>query len=316
MPLSKTLHPYWEIYLKELFEQLSKPSAEIPSTRCLTRKTFTSLHGKIIKNLSLPSTFPSGLQCLRLLSSMGLASEIDIDKHEGSAPSKEFYLLGVSSSSSPYVDPVEILQAYKPDGVICFFSALSYYELTTQFPTHHHIAIITDRMPAAKSEKSACQFRAKKKSPIKLGSIAFHYQETPFYTVTRSRSTIPSIKNRRLNPKTNIKMTSKEQTLLDTLHYPLHCGGPEVILEAWDTLLKNLDEGNFVKIIKQINSSHLTRRLGALFDYLGYHPQIELCEILEESKQRAQSSSEISGIPLFRGIQYSNTNTDWKVFTS
>ena len=317
MPKAKALHPQWERFLKEFSNNLSKPSPEIPSTRCLTRKTLVSLFSNIQEALALPSTFPSGIEILRLLSSMGLASAIGTEKSEKKAPSKEFYLVGISASHDTTADPIEMLQAYKPDGVICFFSALSYYELTTQFPPHHHIATIVEPTLTTKAEQTRTNASSSTKAnyTVKLGSLAFSYQKIPFYTTKRSRNTIHGIKNRRFNPRTNIKITSKEQTLLDTLLYPLHCGGPEVIFEAWETHLDSLDERAFVDLLEAINSPPLTRRLGALLDFLGYNPKSELSHFLGKTREEILRSTELTEISLLRGFHYSHINPSWKVFT-
>jgi len=317
MSKNKTLHPQWERFLKELSDNLSKPSPDIPSVRCLTKKTLVSLFSNIQKTLALPSTFPNGTEILRLLSSMGLASTIATIKCEKKTPSKEFYLVGISASHDTMADPIEILQSYKPDGVICFFSALSYYELTTQFPTHHHIATIVKPILATKTEQTRTNISSSTRSnrTAKLGSLAFSYQGIPFYTTKRSRNTIPGIKNRRFNPRANIKITSKEQTLLDTLHYPLHCGGPGVIFEAWDTQLDSLDEKSLFDLLETINSPPLTRRLGALFDFLNYKPKTELSQLLRKTREKTQQLTELTEISLLRGFHYSHINPNWKVFT-
>jgi predicted transcriptional regulator of viral defense system len=31
-----------------------------------------------------------------------------------------------------------------------------------------------------------------------------------------------------------VRITTLEQTLLDTLHRPLSCGGPPIVIEAWE----------------------------------------------------------------------------------
>jgi predicted transcriptional regulator of viral defense system len=315
------LHPQWERFLKEFSDKLAKPSQDIPSVRCLSRTTLTSIFTEILKELELPSTFPPGVEILRLLSSMGLASAVTTEKDKTNAPSKEFYLIGISASHDVTADPFEILQAYKPSGVICFFSALSYYGLTTQLPTHHHIVTIVEPTTTTKNVKPketfppSSEISTKESNTKKIGTLAFSYDGTPFYTSRRSKNTIPGIKNRVLNSRTHIKIASKEQTLLDTLHYPLHCGGAEVILEAWDDQRDNLDEKSFLDLLQKIDSSLLTRRLGALFDFLDYSPNNELSLFLKREKEETQNSSELPPITLFRGLNHTHLNSEWKTLT-
>lgn len=321
MARTKTLPSQWDRFLKELSDKLSKPSQEIPSVRCLTKKTLSSIFTNIKEELKLPSTFPSGEEVLSFLSSMGLASKVDTEKEEKNAPSKEFYLVGISASHDTMADPLEILQAYRHEGVICYFSALSYYELTTQFPTHHHIATIVEPTPTAQAEQGRTTTsppstpEAKERSTKKLGTLAFFYGGIPFYSTRRSSNTIAGVKNRKFNPRTEIRITSKEQTLLDTLHYPLHCGGPEVVFEAWDDQLGSLDEMAFLNLLKTINSQQLTRRLGTLFDFLDYKPKTDLFQFLEATRVEVECSNELTEISLLRGFHYSHANPRWKTLT-
>lgn len=321
MSEKKTLPPQWDRFLKGLTNKLSKPSLDFPSVRCLTKKNLASLFSETHKNLGLPSTFPSGSEILKLLSSMGLASSVSIETEKSNTPSKEFYLIGISESHSGIADPLELLQAYKTDGVICYFSALSYYELTTQFPTHHHIATITDAPSKSKidrpyrNQSTPSYETAKESSEVKLGTLAFHYEETPFYTTKRRRNTIPGIKNRNLNAKTIIRITSKEQTLLDTLNYPRQCGGAEVIFEAWKNELGRCDEQVLIETLQKIDSASLARRLGTLIDFLGHTPGKELLLFLENTKKEMATAPELFEIPLLKGYSYPHLNSDWKIFT-
>lgn len=318
---TKTLPAQWERFLKTVSDRLSKPSPELPSVRCLTKTTLSSLFSDIQKELELPSTFPSGTEIMQLLSSMGLASAIATENDKGNTPSKEFYLIGISNSHDPVADPFEMLQAYRHEGVICFFSALSFYEMTTQFPSHHHIATIIEPTPTSKTEEArknnspTLTSDGKESGTKKLGTLAFSCQGIPFYTAKRSRSTIPGIQSRNYNSRTIIRIASREQTLLDTLHYPIHCGGPEVVFEAWENQMGTLDEIALLELMKTINSQQLTRRIGSLFDYCSYKPKWELSQFLEISKNEVQSSSLLANIPLLRGFHYSHFNADWKTLT-
>jgi len=225
--------------------------------------------------------------------------------------------VGISASHDTMADPLEILQAYRPNGVICFFSALSYYELTTQFPTHHHIATIIEPTLTTNSvqTRTIATSSSNASNNKKFGLPVFSYQGVPFYAPRRNRNTIPGIKNRRFNPRTNIRITSKEQTLLDTLHYPLHCGGPEVVFEAWEDQRSILDEQALLGLLEATESTLLTRRLGALFDFMSYKPKDELSLFLEKTRVETQHSTDLAEISLLRGFHYSHINHNWKTFT-
>ncbi|SHJ63816.1 Transcriptional regulator, AbiEi antitoxin, Type IV TA system [Malonomonas rubra DSM 5091] len=309
----------WDLFLKEFSDRLVAPSQGIPSTRCLSRNTLASIFSAIKKEKQLPSTFPSGLKILELLTSMGLATEIPTEKKESSAPSKEFYLIGLSASHDKTTDPFEMLQAHKPDGVICYFSAISYYEMSTQFPSHHHIATLT-KSPKPSNPQSPHQVIDSKhedtqpEASKKIGTLSFSYQGVPFYTTKRNSNTIPGIKTRILNPRTTIKITSKEQTLLDTLSYPIHCGGAEVVFEAWENYIDSIDEEALLDLLNSIKSASLNRRLGALLDFIGYQPKAELNRFLENTKKEAETSADQITIPLLKGHAFQRINPSWNIF--
>ena len=46
---------------------------------------------------------------------------------------------------------------------------------------------------------------------------------------------------RAYGPRAQIRITTLEQTLLDSLYKPFLCGGPEVVFEAWQDAVDRLD---------------------------------------------------------------------------
>ena len=59
------------------------------------------------------------------------------------------HCIGLNGSTSE-LDPIELLQAMVPEGAICYFTAIHFHELSTQMPSHHHIARITDASPGTR----------------------------------------------------------------------------------------------------------------------------------------------------------------------
>lgn len=307
----------WDTFLKALTERLANPSKHLPSVRCLSRYALSKLFREIQRELCLPSTFPSGTKILDHLVDMGLAAPVPIDGTKENLPSKTFYLLGFRTSHEIDVDPLELLQAYKQKGVVCFFSALFYFGLTTQIPTHHHIATIVKQKERSISEISESiiskTIRDNKSDRRKLGSYVFSYQGVPFYSTKRKESTIPGIKLRVFNPRTQIRMTTIEQVLLDTLQYPNRCGGPEVIFDSWKAQINKIDTSLIVEYLKKIDLLSLERRLGAMFDLLDYRSDKDLFDLLKVAKDKVSKTNEMNIISLFKGLQYSNMNSTWKV---
>ncbi|MGA2587101.1 MAG: hypothetical protein ABSF88_08770 [Candidatus Aminicenantales bacterium] len=298
-------------------DRLSKTTASLPSVRCLTESTLSHVFEEIRTNLSLPSTYPSGTKILDLLMSMGIATRIPIEGTLTSKPSKKFYIFGIRGSQEINVEPLELLQAYHQSGVICYFSALSFLNLTSQLATHHHIAILT--RPKIKAKYDLAKIlpetirQQKKNERSRLGTSVFSYQGISYYSTKRVKKSIPGIKTRSLSPWTKIRITTTEQTLLDTLQYPFHCGGPEAIFEAWERKINQIDDELILDYLKEIQIAPLARRLGAIFELYDHHPTNRLSSFLRKLMRRFMTESEFKTISLLRGIDYSRINTNWNV---
>lgn len=315
--------PYrWEEFLGALTERLSTPTPSLPSTRCLTRHALSGIFMDIRKKLNLPTTFPAGKEIIDRLTSMGLASCLPLEAHDKSSqgsPSREFILFGIQESREREIEPVELLQAYNQKGIICYFTALSYYNLTTQVPVHNHVATLirqtstadTDvREPASKNPD-----RGIDTGKSRLGNHVFTYMGVPYYSIKRVENSIPGVKTRIVSGRTNIRISTVEQTLLDTLQYPFHCGGPEVVFEAWQRHSVHIDEDLISDYLRRIKIDPLTRRTGAILDLLGHTPGRNLRSFLKESRDRIFGIEDVPIIPLLRGIRLPQLDRSWNVLT-
>jgi len=313
-PPGSLLYSHWEPFLKALTGRLAQPNPDLPSVRCVTRQTLVKLIRKVVRELRLPSTFPNGIEVIDHLVSMGFASHVPLEEVSKSGPSRDFILLGIQESRELQVDPLELLQAYDPQGVICYFSALAYYELTTQIPASHHVAsLITHKIEPVAKPAGKLSTSPKGTERSKLGTRVFSYGGVPFYSTKRARKSIPGVKTRVLGPATNIRIATVEQTLLDTLQYPFHCGGPEVVLESWERQKGTTDEDLFLAYLKAIQIPPLTRRMGALFELLGLPATGALGSYLDATKKTVLEQPAIPWIPLLRGVPYSREIAGWKV---
>jgi hypothetical protein len=248
---------------------------------------------------------------------MGLAARIPIESESKLKPSNKFFLLGMHASRELNIDPLELLQSYQPSGVICYFSALTHLNLTTQVATHHHIAFLTPHGNQPKVHQAENGHMPSgppgKNDRSKLGTMIFSRQSIPYFSTKRVIHSIPGIQSRFLSPWTKIRMTTLEQTLLDTLQYPFHCGGPETVFEAWEKHINTIDEDVLLDYIKEIQIPPLIRRIGAIFDLFGRQPTKGLFQYLNKSKSLFLSSSEFNLISLLRGIEYSQKNSNWNI---
>ena len=317
---SKIISHQWELFLKTLSARLAEPTANQPTVRCLTRTTLAKIVQEI-RRTSLPSTFPNTPEILNHLINIGWAYSVKVDVQSSTAtPSKEFYLLDISASHGADVDPLELLQAYRPDGIICYFSALTYHSLTTQLPSHHHIAVLSK---APKDQKSYYPFRNRDSiegtetstKKASLGELLFAYQGIPCYLTKRSPARLVGFQTRILGPRTRLRITTFEQTLLDTFHKPLYCGGTPVVFEAWEEGVTRFDEDLLNNYLLKIKSPLLLRRVGAMLDLIDYTPTPTLKITLEKGLELAEQNNTLASISLLPGVEFPSFNSKWQVMT-
>jgi hypothetical protein len=232
-------------------------------------------------------------------------------------PARAFYLLEFGSTAETEVHPLELLLADRPDGILCYWSALAYYDLSTQPVAHHHVATRVepsattrqgDRTPAAPSAG-----RLHPHNP--LGELAFHYEGIPYYRTRRSAGTNLGFRLKYFAPRCLLRITTLEQTLLDTLHNPRSCGGPAVILEAWREALSQpvFDEDRFEEYIGQLGKPALARRLGAMLDILGHCPSAGLRETLTLLSGEMSDDPVTTLVALLPGFPYHRIDPRWNV---
>jgi hypothetical protein len=306
----------WEVFQQKLRERFIHASEKYPTVRVWKRSHLIHEIQNVIKTNKevLFTTFPSATTSLEYLQSLGWMQPISIEV----AASKEnlaFYFVDMEAENSNEVDPMELLQAYLPDGVLCYFSALTYYGLTTQIPSHYHIAKpVPEPLDSRPAFSSAIKGNTSSPQNEALGQLAFSLSGVPCYWTKRQKNWMPGVQTRAKSPRTWLRITSLEQTLLDTLLQPQRCGGVSVILEAWKTGFATTDQEKMYKHLAAISSNDLNRRVGAFTDYLGFQlTHQKLMEILKESQEKSVG---FEAIPLFKGYALQNLSEKWNVFVS
>lgn len=250
------------------------------------------------------SAFPPVRQIERLKKS-GLVAPILVQDLQTGESEDRFYVLGLGAHAGE-VNPLEILMALEPKGVICYFSALQFYSLTTQISPHHHVARLADW--GSKSTAAATGMLSSSRPFDPLGKALFRYRGATYYVTSRDRALLPGIQTRYLNDKTLIRITTLEQTLLDALHRPLSCGGPEVVLEAWESGLDTLQETRLIQYIDQMGDPALLRRVGYLLQSLDYESKPELRARIDDVRD-----ADSTLIPLFQGYSPSYVDQEWNL---
>lgn len=293
-----------EQVLARFAERFATPSEALPTVRCVPRPVLVRALNRIRDELAVPSSRKvSGRKQLEQLRKSGLVAPILVQDARTGKTEDRFYAVGIGARAG-MVDPLEILMALEPQGVVCYFSALQFHSLTTQVPPHHHVARLADW--GSKSTAAATGTLSSTRPFNPLGREQFTYQGVSYYTTTRDRALIPGVQTRYLNDKTLIRITTLEQTLLDALHRPLSCGGPEVVLEAWENGLDSLQEARLVEYVDRLADPALLRRIGYLLQSLDFEPGPELQARIEEAWR-----SDTSVIPLFQGYTAAYVDHDW-----
>jgi hypothetical protein len=318
-------YSYRERFLRSLCQHVAAPTDQWPNVRCWKKSSLNRLFKQVRKEISEPKPIESNADILDWLIQVGLACAIHTDP-------ELFYLLEIGAGSTGEIEPAELMMAYQPTGVTCYFSAISFYSLTSQLPSHHHVAILTgpvqpDPSPDVRNEAALdnhppplrpkpVEHRlspARTRSPF--GTSVFSYAGVPYYLTTRMKALVPGVQDRINGPRGRFRITTLEQTLLDTFHKPLSCGGPAVVLEAWHEAIgsRNLDEERLVCYLQQIDHTLTTRRLGALLRRFDYQPGNVLERYLDELKHTFSRAAQRSTISLLPGFDYTDLDPDWLV---
>ena len=286
----------WDAILARLSQELAQPTGARPSVQAMTEMDLRHCLRKACDAAASGKSALTTLHALKLLESCGLAARVSLEGMEGKPVAVKLWRIGFGAM--PEISPLELLQAAKPKGIVCYFSELAHHELTTQMPSHHHIAMLDKRerleVPAADS------YQADKIPP--MGTFLFRHATLPYYWTRRLDSMVPGAEWTYLGDKTLIRITTLEQTLLDTLHRPWNCGGPAVVFEAWETGVKRLDEERLCGYLQSINNPLWTRRAGCMLDLCGHRiADAQLDQLLATARASSASAPVASLLPAVPG---------------
>src|SRR3989339_1455757 len=133
--------PEWcDAFLTALVNRLSVDLSTAENPRCLSRHTLNRLLNSLESD-----TFRlrfSHRAIYEWLLHIGLLAPIPVE-YGGTKPTLRttFFRLDISTRRDENLSPLELLQAYDAEGVICYFSAIAFHSLSSQPPVHHHIGI-------------------------------------------------------------------------------------------------------------------------------------------------------------------------------
>jgi len=302
-----------EDLVRTLGEILDSPSDRFPTPHCLTRSALIAAIQEARQNLARQrrTSSTTAREVRRHLENEGLVHGLPLAAAPGGRRLPEIFALDIGASSAPSPDPVEMLQAAVPSGVVCYFSALVFHGLTTQPCPHHHIARL---VPPSTPRSSVAHAPGKERTPHDpLGTPLFMHDGLLFYVTNRDPALLPGIQTRLLHPHARIRIADYEQTLLDTLHKPASCGGPAVVFEAWETGAGRLDEARLFERLHRISRPLLSRRTGWMLQRFGHLPGAALEAWLREARQQADREGETARAPLLPGVPGRVFDSQWRL---
>jgi hypothetical protein len=306
--------------LAGLANRLAEPTDELPGVRCISRPVLTRLLKAIVNTLDMPGFRDTSARTLidQLLLS-GVVVPVPLSE-EG--PKSRYHLYGVGFGVNvDDLHPIELLEAAVPTGIVCYFTALQVHELTTQLPPYYHVAqrssIELGRRTVPSDPTQTTASESPQVDKPKLGTLMFIRQSAQYYLTRRNQRWLRATQQRYLNDKTRFRVTTLEQTLLDTLHRPASCGGPAVVFEAWETAREQISTERLATLLQEIDDAHLTRRVGYMLELQRQPIDEPLATLLSCAQQEAQrrgleNSADI--IPLFSGIPYRRLDSRWRLF--
>ncbi|HEL3194429.1 TPA: hypothetical protein UMF74_001046 [Stenotrophomonas maltophilia] len=279
-------------------------SQELPSTRCISHASLVPIIQRTQKALT-SGTFRtySAVRIIAVLESAELLRRLPLTSPRG-RPVK-IYVLGFNETSQP--SALEVMQAYRPAGTLCYFSALELHGLTTQPTPHYHLAEFRPGRASSAVEPPA----ESSDKPQSLGVEVFTLEDVKCFLTSRDPNNLQGIQRRQLHSQCTVRVTTLEQTLLDCLHRPRSAGGPAVVFEAWASGLPRSNAAKLWALLDSIQNPNLMRRAGYMLEY--HQTTSALLD---------QIRSALRGFPtdqppesLLPGIPYSNTANDWHLRT-
>ena len=305
--------------MRTLGDRVSSASEKNLTARCWKLSTLRHEIKAITKSNHevLRTTFPPAHVVIERLKRMGWIHSIKV-QYSNDAKLNDFLLLDMEAGKGEPIYPLELLQAYLPDGVVCYFSAINYYELTTQVVAHHHIARLNP--PRAKKSLTAVDAtepeqagKFVERNP--LGTEIFHFEDVGYYSNKRDVSLVPGIQFRVVSPRCWLRITTLEQTLLDALMQPVRCGGEAIALEAWETGAKQIDADRMAEHLAKIQRDDLDRRVGAVLEMIGANFVASTLGRRLKAVRDRLLTQDVPEIPLLAGFEFPESNKTWKVRT-
>lgn len=299
----------WPYFIGLLAQEVSQASDTHPTVKVWKDTELVALIRQVIRRhkAQFKSSLPTGAAILQRLESSHWLRPIPVTENQ---TGRVFYLMDHEAPKQFHIPPEEILLATLPSGVISYFSALQFYELTTQPLTFAHIGRLAKGHPPEPPENAAAQPLDKNT----LGTPLFHLDGLPCFETKRYVGLTPGVNLRIQDNRTWYRVTTLEQTLLDTLLQPLRCGGEAVIFEAWENAWERIDWERLTNYLSIIERPSLIRRTATLLDMMKIRipSHCSLQSLLDQTQQQMGAAPLI---PLLPGLMYRTQHPRWRVTT-
>ena len=304
-----------QAFSQSLLSRLSGDDTRWLTTRYWRRPVLDILFREVRKGLADADIEPvrmTNLDVRQWFLRHGLVRELPVR-------GETFFAVGAAAAEHSDPDPLELLLAARPHGVICYFSAVGFHGLTVQPVRHHHVAVVTE--PARTVRPGSAGRRrsepAAKDSKRSLGTLMFEHQGLNYYETRRSPRLMPGVQRRRHGPGTTLRITTREQTLLDTLHKPFRCGGPEVVFEAWAEAFETavVDQQRLAEHLDAMDQPLACRRTAAMLRSMEVSPEEDLARTLAQGIEKALGTDRCHGpVPLLPGTKGSRLDESARVW--
>jgi len=310
----------WEVLFRALRDRLAQPTAAHPCARIWKERHLVSEIAALTARYrgDLKWTFPAGNVVVNRMKSMGWLRAIALEPSADGKPPPVLYLVDMEATEGEFVDAPELLQGFQPAGVLCYFAVLALHELTTQVPAFAHVATLRAPPPtmallSPPAPRVAPNRESAERNP--LGTEVFRYQDKACYQTKRDRSLVPGIQMREAGSRTWLRVTTLEQTLLDTLLHPLRCGGEGVVFEAWERGAQRWNPARLAGHLAAINRLDVDRRVGTMLEVTGLNADSEplRARLATARAQVEAAGAGLSELELLPGFSYSQVNAGWRV---
>lgn len=300
------------------------PTDDLRSVRCFRTSQFRSL----LLQLNEGRQRPSGVALEASLRQLGYVRPLRVDVGRAHRPKDAFMMAGLHNLGPPSAE--ELLQVWSPSGVLAYFTAISIHQLSTQIPPY--CVLVETRSPTPTVRPEAPQKmldhngdqrhrdedrpargeddRARHQRQHAIGQLAFTYEGMPHY-ISERQLPLRHSQDVVLHPLTTGTVTTVAQTLADTLRHPIACGGPAVIVEAWENGFDIADLGELDDCLGAWGDDELdARRLGWLCESLN----LELPPALAARVDAACANLAQARIaPLFQGLNVGAVDDRWRL---